>query len=236
MEQISQWVNDRRNVFVCAADMNSVMQAQRDPAHRRALQAADLVLPDGAPLAWVSRSRGRKTASRVSGPDLMLELCGRGVSEGWRHYFYGGAPGVADSLAASLQNRFPGLRVTGTEAPPFRALTMDEQQAALHRINAAGPNIVWVGLGCPKQELWMHAHAAALPGTVVIGVGAAFDFHSGRLARAPQWMRKNGLEWLHRLASEPRRLWRRYLVLGPQFLVLSSLETLRNRRRMGQAA
>jgi len=236
VSSVAQHIDARANCYVCAADMNSVMQAQRNPAHRAALRGAHLVIPDGAPLAWVSRRRGHADATRVSGPDFMLELSARGVSSGWRHYFYGGAEGVAQELAAQMQRRFPGLIVAGTDTPPFRPLTADEQQSALDRINAARPHVVWIGLGCPKQELWMHAHAAKLPGAVVIGVGAAFDFHSNRVARAPQWMRQSGLEWLHRLASEPRRLWRRYLILGPQFVVLAARETQRLKRLKRVAA
>jgi N-acetylglucosaminyldiphosphoundecaprenol N-acetyl-beta-D-mannosaminyltransferase len=160
----------------------------------------------------------------------MLEVCERAAREGWRIYLYGGADGVAQALAERLAKSFPGLEVAGRQTPPFRPLDDDELEAALAEIRAARPHIVWVGLGCPKQEIWMLRNASRLSGCVTIGVGAAFDFHSGRIARAPRWMRDNGLEWLHRLASEPRRLWRRYLVLAPRFIVRAALQSARRRR------
>ena len=159
----------------------------------------------------------------------MLELCEQGLRRGWRHYFYGGAEGVATELVRRLELRFSTLAVAGTQSPPFRKLTQSELDHSLAHISAARPDIVWVGLGCPKQEIWMREHAKKIEGAVVIGVGAAFDFHSGKIARAPSWMRRMGLEWLHRLVSEPARLWRRYLVLGPQFLLRAGIQSVRVR-------
>jgi N-acetylglucosaminyldiphosphoundecaprenol N-acetyl-beta-D-mannosaminyltransferase len=179
-----------------------------------------MVLPDGAPVVWISRLRGERKIRRVCGPDFILKLAERSTSLGWRHFFYGGAASVADELARRLQERYSGLIVAGVETPPFRDLTEQELAAAMQRIQHASPSIIWIGLGCPKQEIWMHQNAYKLPG-VMIGVGAAFDFHSGRIKRAPKWMRTFGLEWLHRLLSEPRRLWRRYLYLAPRFIVLN---------------
>lgn len=233
--QIGLWADARETHYVCAADVNSIMQAQRNIAHLQALQDADMVLPDGTPLVWVARARGQRLMRRVSGPDIMLQLCEDGVNKGWRHYFYGGADGVADELARGFQRRFPGFLVAGTHAPPFRVLSPKEQADDLDRINASRAHIVWVGLGCPKQEIWMREHASRLKGAVVIGVGAAFDFHGGRIPRAPLWMRRNGLEWLHRLGCEPARLWRRYLVLGPEFLARATVETFRLRLTAGRA-
>lgn len=232
--QIGLWADAGETRCVCAADVNSIMQAQRNAAHMTALRRADMVLPDGTPLVWVSHLRGQRSLQRVPGPDIMLHLCGMGVERGWRHYFYGGAEGVAAALVEVFQRRFPGLAVAGTHAPPFRALSPQEQMDDLDRINAAQPHIVWVGLGCPKQEIWMDENAAHLKGSVLIGVGAAFDFHCGRIPRAPAWMRHNGLEWLHRLGHEPARLWRRYLVLGPEFLARAAVETFRLRLSGGR--
>lgn len=215
---IGNWIAERQTRYICASDVHSIMRAQDDPDHMRALNSADMVLADGVPVVWVSRLRGARSAQRVCGPDLMLAACGHSLETGWSHYFYGGAEGVAETLAARLAERFPGLKVAGTECPPFRPLTNDETQAVLQRITEAEPDIVWVGLGCPKQEAWMLQHRAALPGKVLIGVGAAFDFHTGRVARAPVWMQSSGLEWAHRLASEPGRLWRRYLLQAPRFV------------------
>lgn len=226
---IARWADAREGRYVCAADVNSVMQARRNPAHMAALRGAALVVPDGTPLMWAARARGDADMGRVPGPDLMLHLCETGVERGWRHYFYGGADGVAVALAAGLSARFPGLRVAGHGAPPFRPMTAEEREQALAGIAAADPHVLWVGLGCPKQEIWMLENAARLPRCVVIGVGAAFDFHSNRIPRAPAWMRRNGLEWLHRLVSEPRRLWRRYLLIGPEFLLRAGVEAVRLR-------
>lgn len=223
-------IEARSGGYVCAADMNSIMQAQRNPAHMEALRHASVVLPDGTPLVWAARLAGDGAMRRVPGPDIMLALCKAGIDRGWRHYFYGGADGVPEELVARLSQRFPGLEVAGLQSPPFRPMRADETARSIAAINASTPDIVWVGLGCPKQELWMHAHAGALSGAVVIGVGAAFNFHSGQVRRAPQWMRGNGLEWAHRLASEPQRLWRRYLLLGPEFLLRVAGQAMKGSR------
>lgn len=223
---IGRWIAERETRYVCASDVHSIMRAQDDPTHMTALNAADMVLADGVPVVWVSRLRGARAAQRVCGPDLMLAACEHSLKSGWTHYFYGGAEGVAETLAVRLGARFPGLKVVGTECPPFRPLTDGETQAALQRIQDAAPDIVWVGLGCPKQEAWMLQHRAALPGRVLIGVGAAFDFHTGRVTRAPMWMRNAGLEWAHRLASEPARLWRRYLLQAPRFVFANIRELI----------
>lgn len=238
---IGNWIKSRQQQpteprYVCAADVHSVMRAQDDQRHMRALKQADMIVPDGTPLVWVSRLRGENRIQRVPGPDLLASICERSVTEGWTHYFYGGAEGVAGKLAERLSENYPGLNVAGTECPPFRALTPDESEEGIARINASGADIVWIGLGCPKQEIWMLENHARLEGRILIGVGAAFDFHTGRIERAPMWMRNNGLEWLHRLASEPGRLWRRYLLLAPKFVAMSLAETagLMGRRAFAQ--
>jgi N-acetylglucosaminyldiphosphoundecaprenol N-acetyl-beta-D-mannosaminyltransferase len=241
METFRTWIDERRNRssstrYVCACDVHNVMRAQGDAIHMRALKRADMIVPDGVPLVWVSWLRGEHRIRRVPGPDLMAAVCERSLDAGWSHYFYGGAPGVAGRLAERLAQHYPGINIAGTECPPFRALTDAELDADLAKINASGADIVWIGLGCPKQEIWMLENHAKLEGRIIVGVGAAFDFHSGRVERAPVWMRDNGLEWLHRLMSEPRRLWRRYLVLAPKFVALSLAETagVMGRRAMSQ--
>ena len=230
VDTIGQWVRARENRYVCAADVHSVMRAQDNPSHMEALRHADMVLPDGMPLVLVSRMLGERSIERVCGPDVMLRVLENSAREGWRHYFYGGVEGVADTLARKAAERYPGMVVVGTDCPPFRLLSEEEGHVAIARINDASPDVVWVGLGCPKQETWMSENIGKLNGVVAIGVGAAFDFHSGRIERAPRWMRLNGLEWLHRLISEPRRLWRRYLGLAPRFVLLILLHTWRSNR------
>lgn len=241
VDTVGQWIKDRRAAtaksrYVCACDVFNVTRAQSDARHMRALKGADMVVADGTPLVWVSRLRGERRMRRVPGPDLLAALCERSAREGWSHYFYGGAEGVAGTLAQRLAERYPGLNVAGTACPPFRPMSGEEVGRDIDRINASDADIVWIGLGCPKQEIWMMENHDRLQGRIVIGVGAAFDFHSGRIGRAPVWMREHGLEWLHRLMSEPRRLWRRYLVFAPTFVALSLAETasLMGRRAMSQ--
>jgi N-acetylglucosaminyldiphosphoundecaprenol N-acetyl-beta-D-mannosaminyltransferase len=169
------------------------------------------------PLVWLGRAAVGPHVDRVYGPDLMLACCERSRALGYRHYFYGGAPGVADKLAARLSARFPGLVVCGTFSPPFGKLSPEEDEAIVRRINEAHADIVWVGLSTPKQERWMDQHRDRLDAPVLIGVGAAFDFHAGLKRQAPRWIQRSGLEWLFRLLTEPRRLWRRYLRNNPEF-------------------
>ncbi|MDX2157234.1 MAG: WecB/TagA/CpsF family glycosyltransferase [Hyphomicrobiaceae bacterium] len=240
---LADWLGEHRKGtakgrYVCACDVHSVMRARDDARHMRALRGADMIVADGTPLVWLSRLRGESALSRVPGPDLLTAVCERSEAEGWSHYFYGGAEGVADKLAERLARSYPGLTIAGTTCPPFRAQTPEEIERDIARINASGADIVWIGLGCPKQELWMHELSSRFQGRILIGVGAAFDFHTGRIVRAPRWMRDNGLEWLHRLMSEPRRLWRRYLLLAPRFLALSLAEAagVLGRRALAQPA
>ena len=174
--------------------------------------AADMVTPDGMPLVWLGRLFGHRHVTRVYGPDLLLELCAATAIPGLRHFFYGGGEGVAEILTSRLRERFPALVVAGTCTPPYRPLSAAERATIIETIEASRPDIVWVGLGAPKQERWMAEFAPNLRIPVLIGVGAAFDFHAGVKPQAPRWMQRSGLEWLFRLATEPRRLWRRYLL------------------------
>jgi N-acetylglucosaminyldiphosphoundecaprenol N-acetyl-beta-D-mannosaminyltransferase len=223
---IDGWITRGEHRYVCVTGVHGVMESQRDAALRCIHNAAGMVTPDGMPLVWLSRLKGQRSVQRVYGPDLMLEVCVRSVSRGYRHFFYGGADGVAERLADRLRARIPELAVVGTAAPPFRLLSAAEDAEVERRINDAGPNIVWVGLGTPKQERWMHAHVGRLDAQVLIGVGAAFDFHAGLKKQAPRWMQRSGLEWTFRLLTEPRRLWRRYLVNNPLFLWSVALQAL----------
>jgi N-acetylglucosaminyldiphosphoundecaprenol N-acetyl-beta-D-mannosaminyltransferase len=205
--------------YVCCATAYNVDLARTLPALRAAYNRARLTTPDGMPLVWLGRWHGHRTITRVYGPDLMAAVCDAGRASGLRHYFYGGDTGVAARLQEKLCARYPGLQVVGTHTPPFREPTADELAALRAEVAAAGPDVIWVGLSSPKQELFMAAHAATLAAGLLIGVGAAFDFHSGRVRQAPRWMQRSGLEWLHRLATDPRRLWRRYLLHNPMFVV-----------------
>jgi N-acetylglucosaminyldiphosphoundecaprenol N-acetyl-beta-D-mannosaminyltransferase len=196
-----------------------VIESQRDPELLAIHNASGLTTPDGMPLVWCARWAGAKHVGRVYGPDLMLALCARAAERGWRSFFYGGAEGVPELLAAQLSERFPGLPVAGSHSPPFRPLTVEEGEAVVDRINAAEPDIVWVGLSTPKQERWMAQYRTMLTAPVLIAVGAAFDIHAGLLPQAPRWMQRSGLEWLYRVFREPKRLWRRYLANNPRFLL-----------------
>jgi N-acetylglucosaminyldiphosphoundecaprenol N-acetyl-beta-D-mannosaminyltransferase len=225
--RMEEWIA-RRDIcrFVAVTDMHSVMEAQHDSRFKGMLARADLVVPDGFPLVWLGRRKGFALRSRVCGPELMAAFCEQTARKEYRHFFYGGAPGVAEDLAARFTARFTGLVVAGTYCPPFRALTPEEDCEAVAVIERSRADVVWVGLGAPKQERWMFEHRGRLNVPVLIGVGAAFDFHTGRIPRAPGWVRDYGFEWLFRLAMEPRRLWKRYLVYGSEFILLVALESM----------
>lgn len=215
---IDGWVRTRAPHYACVTGVHGVMESRRDPALRAIHAQAGLVTPDGMPLVWLSRAAGHAHVTRVYGPDLLQACCEAGLARGYRHFFYGGAPGVAEQLATRLRRQSPGLLVAGVYAPRFGDLTPAEDAAVCARIDAADPDIVWVGLGTPRQERWMAGHVGRLRAPALIGVGAAFDFHAGVKTQAPRWMQRSGLEWLFRLASEPRRLGPRYLVNNPAFV------------------
>jgi N-acetylglucosaminyldiphosphoundecaprenol N-acetyl-beta-D-mannosaminyltransferase len=208
----------RPSAVVVQLNAFSLVTAQEDQAYRNAVSNADLVVPDGMPLVWLLRLRGNWNAERVYGPDLMLLLCEEASKRGWRCYLYGGQPGVPELLKEKLTARFPGLLIVGTLSPPFRALTPEEDQEFCAKINSAQPDILWVALGGPKQDTWMFEHRDRLKVPVMHGVGAAFDFLTGRIPQAPRWMMNAGLEWLFRLIMEPRRLWKRYTITNLKFL------------------
>lgn len=223
VETLAEWVEAKRSTYVCVTGVHGVMESRRDPELRAIHNRAGMVVPDGMPLVWLSRLADLAPAGRVYGPDLLLAACAASVERGWRHFLYGGADGVPERLAARLEERFPGIRIAGAWSPPFRPLTAEEDRRAVERIADSGADLVWVGLGTPKQERWMADHAGRVP-AVLLGVGAAFDFHAGLKPQAPAWMQRAGLEWLFRLGSEPRRLWRRYLVNNPWFLAEVALQ------------
>jgi N-acetylglucosaminyldiphosphoundecaprenol N-acetyl-beta-D-mannosaminyltransferase len=212
--------------YVCPTSVHGIVEAWRHADFRRVLQNAALVCPDGVPLVWVGRLKGERHMTRTFGPDLMLEVCRRSAGRGIRHYLYGGAPDVADRLAAQLQRRFPGLIVAGCDSPPFGELGEGELDRAAERINETAADLIWVALGTPRQERWARAMVGRLRAGVVVTVGAAFDYNTGRLRRAPVVLQRAGLEWAYRLAQQPGRLWRRYLTNNPLFVVLATAELL----------
>ena len=225
IELMERWIAARSGChFIAFTGMHGVAETQHDLSFKEILNSADLVVADGMPLVWLGRSHGYDMRRRVYGPELMETFC-RKTGHLYRHYFYGGAPGVADRLAEVLKRRY-GVRTVGTYCPPFRPLTHQENTQAQFRIERATPEILWVGLSTPKQERWMYEHRPRLSVPVMAGVGAAFDFIAGTVKQAPAWMRENGLEWFFRLMHEPRRLWRRYLVIGSKFAWNVSLELL----------
>ncbi|HLB50071.1 MAG TPA: WecB/TagA/CpsF family glycosyltransferase [Anaerolineales bacterium] len=230
LETIEDWIARRERHYVCVTGVHGIMESQQDESLRRIHNAAGLVTPDGMPLVWVSRLKGQRHVNRVYGPDLMLALCERSVAKGYRHYLYGGMEGVPERLAANLQIRFPDLQIVGTYSPRFGPINDEDDAEITHMINDAAPDIVWVGLSTPKQERWMAAHTDRLTAPVLIGVGAAFDFHAGLKKQAPRWMQRSGLEWLFRLVSEPSRLWKRYLINNPKFIFNIALQLTGLRR------
>lgn len=214
--------------YVCLGTVHGIEEARVDPGFRTILNASFLTTPDGMPLVWLAPHGA--PVERVYGPDLLLAVCDAGRATDTRHFFYGGHPGVAETLTARLTARFPGMIVAGTFTPPFRPLTPAERADVRSRLDAARADVIWVGLGTPKQERFMAEFAPGLRAGVLVGVGAAFDFHSGRVRQAPRWMQRNGLEWLFRLGTEPRRLGWRYLKTNPVFLLRAAAQRFRLKR------
>lgn len=227
--KMENWISERcRYHFIAVTGMHGVTEAQHDLLFKKILDAADLVVPDGMPLVWIGRLRGHSLERRVYGPELMERFC-QSTGSKYRHFFYGGAPGVPSLLAEVMHKKY-GINVVGEYSPPYRTLTNQEDELIMRQIHAAKPDVIWVGLSTPKQERWMYEHRPRLQVPIAVGVGAAFDLNSGRAKQAPSWMRENGLEWSFRLLQEPRRLWKRYLVYGSEFVWCVALELLSLRR------
>lgn len=224
IDRLLAWARDRQSRYVVICNVHVVVTASRYAGYRQWIDGADMATPDGAPVAWMLRRQGFAKQPRICGPDLMWALSERAANEGIPIYCYGSTESTLALLKDRLRAAFLDLRMTA-ESPPFRALTAGEDTEAVERINASGAGIVFVGLGCPKQERWMADHRGRI-NAVMIGVGAAFDFHAGTVQRAPAWMRDNGLEWLYRLVSEPRRLWKRYLVTNTLFILGAARQLL----------
>ncbi len=226
--QIIEWARERGSRYVCVASVHGIIEASQDDTFKGVLNGADINTPDGMPLVFGLRRLGEGTASRVYGPDLTLQVCRKAAENNVSIALFGGTEKSLETFVAFLRSSFPKLRIAAAISPPFRPLTDEEDAAYVQEINGSGAGIVLVGIGCPKQEKWMAAHREHIRG-VMIGVGAAFDFHSGRVPQAPNWMQRAGLEWSFRLASEPKRLWRRYARVVPLFLGLFGVQLARER-------
>jgi len=235
---MDQWISSRHEDYVVLTGAHGIVEMQSDPKLLEITNQAGLSTPDGMPVVWLGRLKGHRNIEKVYAPDIMEEAFRVGVSRGYRHFLYGGTEGVASELSQKLQQRFPGIQIVGTYYPPFRPLTQSETEEVTRLINKADPHIVWVGLGCPKQDRWMHQFRPLLRAPVLIGVGAGFDFLSGRKPLAPRWVQRSGFEWLYRMLSEPRRLWPRYSRVVPLFLYFVLRDWLGNRgkRRQDDAA
>lgn len=210
-------IREGRKGYVCVTGVHGVMESQKDPALRTIHNRAFLCTPDGMPMVWMGKLAGYKEMDRVYGPDLMLEVFKVSRANGIRHFLYGGANGVAKILKQELEKRFPGVEIVGTYEPPFRPLNEKEQSELQDLVRQTKPHVIWVGLSTPKQERFMAEYISRLDTVLMVGVGAAFDFHAGRVKQAPRWMQRSGLEWFFRLCMEPRRLWKRYLSNNPRF-------------------
>ncbi len=219
LRTIEGWVARRERHYVNICTTHTVLECHDAPALAAIVNGAGMATPDGMPLVWLGRLAGHQV-ERVYGPDVMLAVCERGQAHGYSHFFYGGAEGVADALVTRLRGKFPALKVAGVYSPPFRPLTPHEERETAALINSSGADIVWVGLGTPKQDYFVARFRPLLEAPVLLAVGAAFDFHAGRVRQAPPWMQRGGLEWLFRLTQDPRRLWRRYILGNPRFVAL----------------
>jgi len=225
LTRVSAWSHAHESRVVCFCNVHSVITAREDHEFAQTVANCDLASPDGAPVAWMLRRLGYKGQQRINGPDFMWKYCALAEEEGQRVFFYGNTQDTLVQLKARLENSFPELKIAGMISPPFRPLTDEEDSAMVEKINSSGAEIVFVSLGCPKQEKWMAAHKDMIY-AVMLGVGAAFDFHAGTVQRAPSWMRRFALEWVHRLCSEPKRLWKRYLSTNTLFVLEAFLQLL----------
>ena len=208
--------------YICVSNVHTTVTAWKDEAYRSVQNGGILAIPDGGPLSSTGRKRGFAKMQRVTGPDYMLKAIDLGLSKGWRHYFYGSTPETLGKMEKTLRERYPGIQIAGTYSPPFRALSAEEDGAIVEKINETAPDFVWVGLGAPKQEIWMHAHQGRMQG-LMVGVGAAFDYTAGNISRAPLWMQKHNLEWLYRLMQDPKRLFKRYFVTNTTYIMEANL-------------
>ena len=226
LDRVQALLQSRRKSYICVAGVHGVMEAQRSPALRKVYAGASMTIPDGMPLVWVGRHQGHRSMQRVTGPDLMLEVFRRPQFAHLTHFFYGGQPGVAEQLRIRFSSRFPQAHIVGEETPPFRDLNAGEAEALAAQLRKLRPDVVWVGTGCPRQELFMAQYLPRLDTHLMIGVGAAFDFHTGRIRDCAPWVKTAGLQWFHRLLQDPRHLWKRYARNNPAFIFRIALQLL----------
>lgn len=219
-ENIERWIINREKRYVCVAPVSTVVDCQNDNEYRNIINHSGMTTPDGMPLVWIGKMKGSKIINRTYGPDLMPAFFKLSERKNYSHYFYGGTSESNEILVKNLHQRFPKLKIVGQYAPPFRGTGKMEDQAVLDEINRLDPDCLWIGLGSPKQDYWMAQHRNKINVPVMIGVGAAFDFLAGTKKQAPRWMQKCGLEWLFRLLSEPKRLWKRYVFGNSRFVFL----------------
>jgi N-acetylglucosaminyldiphosphoundecaprenol N-acetyl-beta-D-mannosaminyltransferase len=227
VEMADRWIAAENRGYICVTGVHGIMEAQSDSELRHILNNAFINAPDGMPMSWVGRLQGFNKMDRVFGPDLMASLCQISVERNYRHFLYGGESGVAELLKQRLESKFPGLQIVGTYTPPFRNLTDEEEEEIFRQVQELQPHILWVGLSTPKQERFMARYVDRLQVPLMVGVGAAFDYHTGRISDCSDWIKRAGLQWLHRLLQDPGRLWKRYLKNNPAFLWQIALQILK---------
>lgn len=226
-EIIDSWIRSQNKAYVCVIPVSTIVECQDDKEYMEIVNHADMATPDGMPLVWLGKLKGYKDISRTYGPDLMLAVCEMSQKMRYTHYFLGSTPEVCRLLEVKLKERFPRLSIVGKYSPPFGEWSLEEDEKIVEEINRVHPDILWVGLGSPKQDYWMYRHRDNIDTSVMLGVGAAFDFIAGTKKQAPRWMQKAGLEWFFRLCCEPKRLWRRYLIGNPKFIYYLLTDTLK---------
>lgn len=229
VSSVLELAHQRKNTYLCALNVHSVTLAQYSAELFNTLSQSEINCPDGMPLVWIGRMGGDPSISQVRGPDLMLEICQASVPFGFRHFLFGGKSTVAEKLKQELEKKIPGIQVVGAYTPPFRPMTELEEKQLKQMVDKTKPHFFWVGLGSPKQELFCARYVHRLDAGVMVGVGAAFDIFTGSIKDSPIWVRKIGLQWLHRLLQEPKRLWKRYLILNPLFLLLVVKKRLKDK-------
>lgn len=227
LEMMEEWIKNRTSGnYIVVANANNAILGNRMEEVRNAARCSSLTVPDGITLVLLARFYGYKLSRRVYGPELMESFCRLAAEKGYTNYFYGGTEEAIEKMRRKLLKKYPDLKIAGYYSPPFRSLTNEETGDKIKKINDEKPDVLWVGLGCPKQEIWMYRNREKLRVPVIVGVGAAFDFYSGIKKQAPKWMRENGLEWFFRLINEPQRLWKRYIIDGTLFIYKAGIEAI----------